>query len=84
MRLTSFGKILAPRARFELAREKSHGLSRPAQYRAMRPRLLGRTDPLVFTLTLVESLLLVVATIKPPPSVVAALPLWLRGIASPW
>ena len=43
--------ILAPRARFELAREKSHGLSRPAQYRAMRPRLLGPTSPLVFTLT---------------------------------
>ena len=43
--------ILAPRARFELAREKSHGLSRPAQYRAMRPRLVKPTGTQVFTMT---------------------------------
>ena len=30
---------MAPRARFELARDCSHGLSRPALYRAKRPRL---------------------------------------------
>ena len=31
--------IMAPRARFELARDCSHGLSRPALYQAKRPRL---------------------------------------------
>ena len=30
---------MAPRARFELARDFSHGLSRPALYQAKRPRL---------------------------------------------
>ena len=30
---------MAPRARFELARDCSHGLSRPALYQAKRPRL---------------------------------------------
>ena len=76
--------ILAPRARFELAREKSHGLSRPAQYRAMRPRLVGPTDQQVFTMTFQKNLFSLVATIKPTTSVVVSLPLWLRGIASPW
>ena len=32
-------KEMAPRARFELARDCSHGLSRPALYQAKRPRL---------------------------------------------
>ena len=31
---------MAPRARFELARDFSHGLSRPALYQAKRPRLM--------------------------------------------
>ena len=31
---------MAPRARFELARDCSPGLSRPAQYQAKRPRLM--------------------------------------------
>ncbi len=76
--------ILAPRARFELAREKSHGLSRPAQYRAMRPRLVSPTGQEVFTMTFQKNPTFIVATIKPTTSVVVSLPLWLRGIASPW
>ena len=76
--------ILAPRARFELAREKSHGLSRPAQYRAMRPRLLGRSRLVVFTMTFRKTRTSRSATIKPTSTADAPLPLWLSGIASPW
>ena len=43
---------MAPRARFELARERSHGLSRPAQYQAMRPRLGPSNRLPVFTMTI--------------------------------
>ena len=77
---------MAPRARFELARERSHGLSRPAQYQAMRPRLGPSNRLPVFTMTILAGGAEVChsATIKPIAPVRVALPLWLRGIASPW